>query len=205
MTEPLLSILIPLYNQENLIVRALDSIPRREDLEVIVSDDGSSDNSLDVLMDYKEHRELKMIVMWNPKNMGAGYNCNRLLDVCTGKYVYELDSDDYLYTEEFEKALDELDGTDLVYVNGQTNLGDIIKPTPETKMYFCAPWTKFIRRGFLGKHRFPEDQDQPDWFMNNEIQALPHTEKYTDLLVYKYNFPREGSITWNAMQKGTHH
>ena len=197
------SIYIPLYNTDSLITRALDSIPRREDIEVIVCDDGSSDNSLDVLMDYKEHNDLKMRVMWNPRNYGAGYTCNLLLDIAQGEYVYELDSDDALYTEEFEKALAELDGTDLVYVGGRTNLNDEIRLNPENKMYYCAPWTKFIRREFLGETRFPEDQAQPDWFYNNDLQAKEHTEKYTDLIVYQYNFPREGSITWKAMHSSS--
>ena len=102
-----------------------------------------------------------------------------------------------------KKALEELDGTDLVYVGGRTNLNDEIRLNPENKMYYCAPWTKFIRREFLGETRFPEDQAQPDWFYNNDLQAKEHTEKYTDLIVYQYNFPREGSITWKAMHSSS--
>ena len=42
-----LSIIVPVYNQENLIIRALDSIPKREDIEVIVVNDGSTDSTLE--------------------------------------------------------------------------------------------------------------------------------------------------------------
>lgn len=197
------SIYIPVFNTESLITRTLDSIPRRDDIEVIVCDDGSSDSSLDVLMDYKEKNDLKMRVMWNPRNMGCGYTCNILLNVCKGEYVYELDADDALFTDEWEKALDELDGTDLVYVCGKTTDGNIIRVNPENKFYYCAPWLKFVRRAYLGEVRFPVDKAQPDFFYNNDLQEKEHTEKYTDLVVYDYNFPREGSITWKAMHSSS--
>ena len=51
-----LSILTPVWNQEELVIKGLDSIPRRDDIEVIVRDDGSTDNTLANLKKYKaEH------------------------------------------------------------------------------------------------------------------------------------------------------
>ena len=49
---PKLSILTPVWNQETLVIRTLGSIPRRDDIEVIVRDDGSSDNTLANLREY---------------------------------------------------------------------------------------------------------------------------------------------------------
>ena len=68
---PKVSILVPCFNQEVLAIKALDSIPRRDDIEVIARDDGSSDNTLPNLLRYKEeHPELNLRVEYNGKNLG---------------------------------------------------------------------------------------------------------------------------------------
>ena len=191
------SIYIPLYNQHELIIRALDSVPARDDIEIIVCDDGSTDGSHEAVLEWLSRNPGREIsLMRNETNKGPGYTCNRCLDLCKGEYVYEMDSDDYLYTDEWVKALEWLRGADLVYVNGRINSGEVLRQSPEKKMLWCAPWFKFMRREFLGDHRYPEDKLQVDWYLNNDIQALPHSEKYTDLVAYHYNFPRDGSITW---------
>ena len=56
-----LSVCIPVWNQEVLVLRALDHIPRRDDVEVLVRDDGSTDNTYQNLLRYKEnHPELNL-------------------------------------------------------------------------------------------------------------------------------------------------
>ena len=196
------SIYIPLYNQHKLIIRALDSIPARDDIEIIVCDDGSMDGSYEAVLEWLcLHPGREILLMRNAFNQGPGFTCNRCLDMCKGEYVYELDSDDALDPDEFMKAMDQLDGTDLVYVNGRINSGEIFRVTPDNNTYYCAPWFKFIRREWLGDIRFPEDKWQPDWYFNNDIQAKPHSGKYTNLTMYRYNYPREGSVTWKAVNK----
>jgi glycosyltransferase involved in cell wall biosynthesis len=58
-----LSIIIPLYNQEYLIIKALESIKAGFDIETIVIDDGSSDNSFNVVLDYIENHPEKNIIL----------------------------------------------------------------------------------------------------------------------------------------------
>ena len=48
--DKLLTIIIPVYNQETLVIRALESVPKRDDIEVIVIDDGSTDNTWNNLL-----------------------------------------------------------------------------------------------------------------------------------------------------------
>lgn len=193
------SIYTPVYNQQELILRALESVPARDDVEIVLCDDGSSDASLAVMVKYCiDHPEKNIRVMWNEQNIGAARTINRILDTCTGEYVYALDNDDYLYTDEFVKCLDELDGTDIVYVSMRINSGAVWKVTPETKRNLCAGFTKFIRREYLGTKRHPTDIWCSDWHLNEQLQSEPHTEKFTDLIPYHYNFPREGSMIWMA-------
>lgn len=190
---------MPIYNQPELVVRALDSIPRREDIEVIAVNDGSTDNTLSVLIFYKNnHPDLNLRVVSYEENKGIGHAKNIGYDLATGEYLYQLDCDDYLYTEEFLKALSELDGTDMVYVNLRINDGTIFALSRETHHGYCAGYTRFVRREFFGDRHTREDIWSEDWYMNEELLSEPHTEKYTNLIAYHYNFPREGSLYWEA-------
>lgn len=192
-----LSVLIPVWNQEELVIRALDSVPRREDLEVVICDDGSTDNTLKNVKSYaKSHENLRIRVLWNRENKGLGYTKNKLYDNAKGEYVYELDSDDYLITDEFSKAVDLLDGTDLVFVNLQVNSGEILFLNDQTKHIWVGGASKFIRREFLGDIRCDEVRVFEDVAVNKGIMEKPHTEKFTGKVVYHYNWPREGSLCW---------
>lgn len=195
------TIFITLFNQEELVVRALESIPRRDDIEIIVVDDGSTDNSWEVVNEYSRlHPDLN-IVLVHQKNRGIGGAKNAAYSLARGEYLYELDNDDYLYTGEFLKALNELDGTDMVYVNLRINDGSLFILGPENKNFFVAGTTHFIRREFLGNRRTREDTPIEDLYLNQELQAIPHSEKFTNLVVYHYNHPREGSLIWQVVNK----
>lgn len=192
-----LSILVPVWNQEQLVIRALDSVPRRDDLEVVVCDDGSTDNTRKVVREYaKAHKDLNIRLLWNEENKGLGYTKNKLYESAKGEYVYELDSDDYLLTEAYSKAVDALDGTDLVFVNLEVNSGEILYLNEQTKTMWVGGASKFVRREFMGDTRCDEVRVYEDVSFNKGIMQKTHTEKYTDLLVYHYNHPREGSLCW---------
>lgn len=191
------SILVPVWNQEELVIRALDSVPRRDDIEVLVVDDGSDDNTRKNVREYaKAHPDLNIHLLWNKENKGLGYTKNRLYDNAKGEYVYELDSDDYLITDEFEKAMLFLDGTDLVFVNLQINDGRTLVLNEGTKNLWVGGASKMVRREYLGNIRCEEVRVYEDVVVNNGLMSKPHTEKYTGLTVYHYNFPREGSLCW---------
>lgn len=191
------SIIIPVWNQEELVIRALDSIPRREDIEVLVCDDGSTDNTLKNVRAYaKEHKDIKIRVLRHNENKGLGYTKNKLYDNAKGEYVYELDSDDYLITEEFNNVLSALDGTDLVFVNLVVNNGELIVLNERTKTVWVGGASKFVRREYLGSIRCEEVRVFEDISVTKGLLGKPHTEKYTGKVVYHYNFPREGSLCW---------
>ena len=144
----MISIYIPCYNDGEFLPRTLNSIPVRDDIEVILVDDGSTDNSLQIMREFKSQSKLKVRIISCDENQGISYANNIGIDSCKGEYFYLIDADDYLYTEEFNKALDELDGTDIVYVNAITNENAILKPN-ENNHNLCAGWFKFIRTDFM--------------------------------------------------------
>lgn len=191
----MISIYIPCYNDGEFLLRALNSIPVRDDIEVILVDDGSTDNSLQIMREFKSQSRLKVRIIACDENQGISYANNIGIDSCKGEYFYLIDADDYLYTEEFSKALGELDGTDIVYVNAITNENAILKPD-ENNHNLCAGWFKFIRTEFMQGIRRKINCYGGDFDMWLELISKPHTSKHTDLLVYHYNYPRVGSVTW---------
>lgn len=189
------SVVIPVYNQESLIERAIRSIPLRDDIEIIVVDDGSTDDTWNKLVTIGiELNDPNFIVLHNRKNMGVGYTVNRGLDIADGEYIVLLGSDDYFYTDEFLKAMEQLDGTDLVYFDLKVNDGSIFKLTEESKRNLCGS-TKFMRKEFVGDTRNPDIRQGEDWFFYNELLKKNPTERFTNLVVKHYNFPRKGSLT----------
>ena len=191
-----LSIIIPVFNQEVLLLRALDSIPRRRDIEVVVIDDGSTDKTWDNLMDYSErHKNLNIVCLCNPENKGVGYTVNKGYDFAIGEYVVLLGSDDYFYTDRLEKAMEELDGTDLIYFDLEINNGDVWKLNDESK-HILGGSVKFMRRVFIGKTRCPETRYAEDLHFYRKLLAKNPTEKFLNVAIKHYNFPREGSLSY---------
>ena len=189
------SVIMAAYNAEETIRRALDSIPDREDVEIIVIDDGSKDSTAQIVKDFGRAKLIQ-----HKKNYGLGKALNTGLKEATGEYLVMLDSDDDFYTKPFEDCMKDLDGTDLVYFNLITNDGTIFDLTPNSRDIYCGQ-TKFMRRAFVGKTKYDETalvaEDVPFW---NELKEKNPTEKYTGLLVKHYNSPREGSLTWRRQQ-----
>ena len=197
------TVIIPVYNQEELVIRALNSIPIRDDIEVLVIDDGSDDSTWQNLLNYRNSHPdfLNLILLYNEKNMGVAYTVNKGYNYAKGEYVVLLGSDDYFYTERFNKCIEELDGTDLVYFDLQVNNGDVLIVTPISKETYCGS-VKFMRREFIGDTRCPENKRAgEDYFFYQELLKKNPTEKFTNITAKHYNFPRDGSLI-NLAQKG---
>ena len=195
--KPKVSIITPVWNQRELVIRAMDSIPRRKDIEVLVRDDGSTDGTLEALVDYSvANPDLNMTVFSNGENEGVAYTKNRLLESATGEYFHVLDSDDYLYTQEYSRAIDMIDGSDVVYMDFRRNDGFPTYLTAENVGIFCAQILRFIRMDFAKGITFPENiRAADDWYFHNDLMAKHPTEQYTHLIAYHYNFPRAGSLS----------
>lgn len=103
-----ISIIIPLYNRERLITRCLDAIASQtlsqEQYEVLVIDDCSTDNSLDVVKSYKKIKNL--VVTSLPENSGgASKPRNTGIEMAKGRYIIFIDSDDIITEDALKLAL----------------------------------------------------------------------------------------------------
>jgi len=101
---PKLSVIVPVYNTENYIEKCLDSILNQtlEDMEVIVVNDGSTDNSENTINKFIEKYSDK-IKYYNKENGGLSDARNYGLNYATGEYIGFVDSDDYIDLSMYEK------------------------------------------------------------------------------------------------------
>lgn len=116
MKTPMVSIIIPVYNEERYIEQCLDSllIQTYQDFEIICVDDGSTDASLEIMEKYgNKYKKFRIL---NQKNQYAGVARNRGLEIAQGKYLLFLDSDDFFYPEMLEQIITqaEQDKTDIL-------------------------------------------------------------------------------------------
>jgi len=120
----LLTIVIPTYNMQNYLHRCLDSLllpdKQMEQLEVLVVNDGSKDNSSAIAHEY-ETKHPKTVRIIDKENGNYGSCINRGLKEATGKYIKILDADDWFDTAEFSRYLDELQtiDADMILTNHQ--------------------------------------------------------------------------------------
>jgi glycosyltransferase involved in cell wall biosynthesis len=145
---PLVSILIPCYNAERWIARAIESALAQTwpAIEVIVVDDGSTDNSLKVIRGFDGR------IRWETgPNRGGNAARNRLLQLSRGEWVQYLDADDYLRTAKLERQIAvAIKNTDCDVIcgptawervqNGELVCTDEVIPTPRDPWVLLAKW-----------------------------------------------------------------
>lgn len=98
MNDPKVSVLIITYNQEQFINDTLRSAIDQDykNLEVVVSDDGSSDGTPKIINEYTKRYPLRVKAITNGQNLGITGNCNRALHQCTGSFIAIQGGDDVL-------------------------------------------------------------------------------------------------------------
>lgn len=191
-----LSIIMPCYNSERFVRKALSSIPKRDDVEIIVINDGSIDNTQEII------DEFDVVLIYHEENLGIGQSRKDGIAKAQGEYIMFFDSDDTINEEEFNKAMDMLDGSDIVYYDLIQNDGVVLHLTPETKGIYPGA-VKFIKKSYIDNFEYPTMKEYEDVYFNGELHSVPHTDRYTNLIVVNYNFPREDSTSakWRRGEK----
>ncbi len=113
MEKPLVSVVMPVYNGEKYIQKAVDSVLAQEvSLELIIIDDGSTDRTEEILEKYKNHEEIRCLK--NKKNTGVSGSRNRGVKEARGTYVAFLDADDWWEKDKLKKQIALLEETGCV-------------------------------------------------------------------------------------------
>ena len=215
-SNPLVSIIIPAYNAEKYIQRALESALAQtyKDIEIIVIDDGSTDKTAEIIKTYQDPR----IIYIFQKNQGQGPARNNGIKKSQGEYITFLDADDYYFPEKVEKQVRFLENHpeyQAVYCNalhfysdnptvifkkkGNFHSGDIFKDLLESS--YINPNTIMIYRKVLDKAGlFNENRYYPeDWELWLRISRTGFRFGYLDEDLVKVEI-RPDSNTTMAIQ-----
>lgn len=108
---PKISVIIGIFNVGDTLAEALDSLLSQtfQDFNVILCDDGSSDNTVEIAQQYCMDFPGKFILLRNEHNMGLNYTLNKCLDAADGEYIARMDGDDLCVPTRFEKQVAFLD------------------------------------------------------------------------------------------------
>jgi glycosyltransferase involved in cell wall biosynthesis len=110
-TTPLVSVLMPAYNSELYIAEAIESILNQshDNLELIIFDDGSTDNTREVIQRYQDPRIIKIL---SDKNYGVVRARNEMIDRASGQYIALMDADDIADLTRITKQLKSIERGD---------------------------------------------------------------------------------------------
>ena len=190
------SVIVPVFNQEKLVIKCLESIPIREDVEIIVVNDGSTDKTLGYLKNFKRFGNPDLKIITYVKNKGVSYARNKGINASKGEYIVMIDSDDYIYGDIFNKIVDNyLNGEDLVFYDLENN-GKVRFEANQNNYKSKYGMFKFIKKAFLGDMRFEVGVQ----YAEDKDLHLRMMEKYprcyfTREIMYHYNYPRKGSLS----------
>lgn len=193
--QPLVSIIVPVYNVEPYLAQCLDSICNQtyRNLEIICVDDGSTDNSAQILKDFAA-RDSRFVVI-SQKNQGVSAARNTAMAAATGEWLTGVDSDDYLASYAIERAMQHADDDEIDIIQIKTKVFKDSDPdTPQPADYFnnfvssgktrisenvlrvnpVDIWGKMWRKAVIDKHHtsFPIGLWYEDQFFWNII--APH-------------------------------
>ena len=92
---PKINVIIPVYNYGKYLRQAIQSVLSQQfdDYEIIVINDGSTDNTAEVLREFESHPKIKLIT--HKRNQGLVRSCHEAIEASTGEYIVRLDADDY--------------------------------------------------------------------------------------------------------------
>jgi len=177
--EPQYSIIIPHKNIPKLLQRCLDSIPQRDDLEIIIVDDNSDPEIVD-FDKFPGKEKLNTIIVFDKTGKGAGHARNVGIRNAKGKKVLFADADDY-FNYCIRDILDDYknDNNDIVFFKASSidsdsylmsgrnwylnKLIDLYAQNPhlaisKLKYYFGAPWCKLIKKDIIDKYGLEFDE-----------------------------------------------
>lgn len=170
-----ISIIIPVYNVEKYLKDCLNSIINQtfKDIEIICINDGSTDDSLNILLEYANFD--KRIKIINQSNFGVSHARNQGIETAQGEYISFVDSDDWVDTNYFENLYDAITrhnadiACSTIIRKRQRHQKYRVHYTKENVYSFlqekidacsvpkcCYVWNKLYRTSLVKNHKFKE-------------------------------------------------
>lgn len=227
----LLSIIVPIYNQERYLTRCLDSIYnqglREDDFELLLINDGSTDRSMDIMLSYaNNHSNIRII---SKENEGVSATRNRGIKEAKGKYIYMPDSDDYLIANGLSYVINNFlnDDIDVLMFYSQTVLPEKLHTIPQDisgqivydgygrdfikHNFNFAVWNLIIKTDFLKCGRIKDDKwfdertTMEDTLFNINIAIQNPRYRVVNSNIYRYIINPSSEITSRNPKKIAQH
>jgi glycosyltransferase involved in cell wall biosynthesis len=209
--SPLMSIIIPAYNVESFILNCIESIysQDQENIEVIVIDDGSADKTIEIIKPLET--KCNNFIVLTQSNAGVSVARNYGLSVARGKYVYFLDSDDWIENDFFNEIapICETDQADCIifgykkrnasgdfisdkrpWTSGEINSED--QKNSLAKLFVndngLAVWDKIIKRSLILENniKFQNMRNAEDFIFS--LDCIKHSKKIYIVNKALYNY-----------------
>jgi glycosyltransferase involved in cell wall biosynthesis len=216
---PLVSVLLAVRNDARFLGAAVDSVfdQTRRDLELIVVDDASTDETPELLAQTTDRR---LVVIRNDERLGLAASLNRGLDHAHGKYVARLDADDIALPQRLERQLARIRGTPAVGIVG-SGVVDLAADNTQGKTHlmptgsralrwhalFSSPFfhpTVLVDRELLEEHRLRYDPaflESEDYDLWTRLFAYTDGDNVQDALVLKRVHPGQASQDRRELQE----
>lgn len=219
---PLISVIIPVYNEVKYLDRAVQSVLRQSysNLEIILIDDGSDDGSKEKCDGYANCDDRVLVI--HQSNSGQSSARNAGLERVTGKLVAFLDSDDWLEPDTFEYCISLLHVKDADIVQFDTMLTDgakkeknrkqkvtllqgkeclnyLMVKTTKSDCYY-AVWNCLYKREILNGYRFAVGKTNEDIVWKYQVVRNANSMLVSTAVKYFY-FKNSGSLTKSGLKK----
>lgn len=202
---PLISVIVPVYKVEAYLDKCVSSVTEQtyNNLEIILVDDGSPDNSPAMCDAWAEKDDRIRVI--HQKNVGGGAARNAALDLAQGELIAFVDSDDYIapdmYTHLFSLLEQGADIAECGHINVTNDAAafqkcgfNAQKYTAEEAMHLHIQdtafrqliWNKLYRREVIGDIRFPEGKKIDDEFFTYQVIGSADTLIHSDRICYAY-------------------
>lgn len=209
-----LSIVVPVYNVESYLDRCINSLIKQDasfSYEILLVDDGSTDNSGAICDSYAERYDKISVI--HQKNQGLGPARNTGLEYARGQYIGFVDSDDWVEPTMYKSLLQEIENhaadiaaCNFFNANAKTkqiahrekvgklvlNREDSLKYLARSQFFAGYMWNKLYKRELFARLRFQNFVSE-DALMNCELMLTIDKLVYIDLPLYNY-YKRSGSI-----------
>lgn len=204
--QPILSIIVPVYNVEKYIEECLDSLTNQDasidSYEIICIDDGSPDNCGSILDEYAKNNSNMTVI--HQKNTGQAGARNTGLKIASGQYIWFVDSDDFIPRYAVDLIVNKIEEqhADVFWIGMHRfasntikyNDKDIDKFDPNIKLRSCYSVKSIKNKGFLATNGilfFDENVSNlaEDYLLHFKVMKCHHTEKVvTEKPLYFYRY-----------------
>lgn len=218
MSNPKVSISVPVYNADKYLRQCLDSLCSQTllDIEIVVVNDGSTDGSENIIREYAAQDS--RIILICKENGGSASARQAALDASTGLYICSCDADDWVEPDMYERLYQKAIETDAdiimcdyysEYNNGKTHETCYGKTVPANNeqiingalngSFPCSVWSKMFKRDIFDKYNLSWEQGinmGEDFLMTLKIFKFPVSISYFQKCLYHYRrMPGESSYT----------